>query len=422
MRYKYFGIAGILLVIAIVYLAAGKTSFLGETTKRQAIANKNKHVIKIKGVKEDSILLYRRDGSGIGLNVHRLTDSKSEDIKVSYNDTIKNIADYRIKLINKVRQVDLSDVLRHVDTAVIAANIRKMVGVRNYQSPSGEKKLDAAKEYVRQAFINNGLIVTEQTFYWDGKRHSNVVGILPGTLYKDLYVLGAHIDTTSDSPGADDNLSGIAGMLEVMRLLSHYTFQYSIAFVAFDLEEYGSIGSMEYIRKSKEDNFNIQGAFNFDMIGYYSEKDSSQYFPPNLADIFPQAYETVSKDHFRGNFIVTISNESSIEISKLFASCIHTYTPNLKHVPLQVKGKGEALPTLRRSDHAIFWDNDIPAINIGDGADTRYKFYHSPQDLPDNLNYTKILQVVQATSATLSKVAKIENNTIRFINVVVEHP
>jgi Zn-dependent M28 family amino/carboxypeptidase len=230
-----------------------------------------------------------------------------------------------------------------------------------------------------------------------------------------MYGLGAHFDTTIDCPGADDNASGVAAMLEVMRVLSNYHFKNDIVFVGFDLEEYGCIGSNEYVSsiiKSKRDS--LIGFINFDMIGYYSEKENSQYFPPELMSIYPEAYQNVAKNKFKGDFAINILNEASADLGGAFVHLSSQHVPDLKLLTLSVERNGQSIPSFRRSDHATFWDHGFRAIYLGDGADTRNPSYHAPSDSLETLDYTRISLLVKSTIATLATLSGIQRRVSTF--------
>jgi Zn-dependent M28 family amino/carboxypeptidase len=118
----------------------------------------------------------------------------------------------------------------------------------------GGTEHDLAQAEIRSAFSSFGLNTTLESFSYDSHTYSNVVGVLPGTVHPDrVYIVGAHYDSVGN-PGADDNGSGVAGVLEAARVLSQYKFESTLVFVGFDREEQGLIGSYAYANAHKTDN------------------------------------------------------------------------------------------------------------------------------------------------------------------------
>lgn len=303
------------------------------------------------------------------------------------------------------------------DSDYITSVVDSLVGIRNYRDSLGADRLNMAKEFIKNEFYSNGLEVTEQSFNWDDVIHSNIIGVHPGTELSNVYILGAHIDTVLDSPGADDNLSGISAMLEVMKIISRFSFRSTIVFVAFDLEEYGSIGSKEFLRVFKDKDINISGLINFDMIGYYSDQDSSQYFPNAFKQIYPEVYDMVLSENLKGNFVIDITNDFSSHVSNNFKANLYSLNSDLKYVELKCPRNGVVASQLKRSDHAPFWKEQIPAISIGDGADTRNPYYHAEQDTPEHLDYEKICQIVSITASTLANMAEFSSDSVVYYDI-----
>jgi hypothetical protein len=207
------------------------------------------------------------------------------------------------------------------------------------------------------------------------------------------------------SPGADDNASAVAGVLECARILSQYEFEHSLRFIGFDTEEYGLIGSNRYNLNGIKAYEEIEGVLNFEMIGYYSDSPNSQSLPFGFDMLFPQAAQEVADDDFRGNFITVVGNVASNPLIDAFESAAETYVPDLRVISVAVPGTGMIAPDLRRSDHASFWDNGIQALMLTDGADFRNQNYHTPNDVIDTLDLDFMTQVVQATLATAAELA-----------------
>jgi hypothetical protein len=227
----------------------------------------------------------------------------------------------------------------------------------------------------------------------------------------NIIIMDAHYDSAPVSPGADDNGSGVVGVLEAIRVLSEYSFKKSIRFLYFDLEELGLIGSNIYATNQLDKRDSIKGVINFEMIGYYTEAPNSQVFPNGFNVLFPEAYNLVVANNNKGDFITNVGCTNSAYLKNAFELNAKTYVPDLKVISLEAFGTGTITPDLRRSDHAIFWDKNIPAVMITDGANFRNKNYHTAKDSIGYLNFDFMANVVRAAIATMIDWGEIEHGT-----------
>lgn len=192
------------------------------------------------------------------------------------------------------------------------------------------------------------------------------------------FLIGAHFDTVRNSLGADDNASGVAGMLEIARVLAGSSFASSIEFVAFAYEESGLVGGRQHAEAAKAARRHIIGMYSFEMIGYTTD---------------------------RTRWIGVLANTASAALRSAYADAVARYVPALELLALDVPGNGECLNSpvceffqcgCRRSDHASFWDVGFPALLITDTADFRNPNYHTPSDTPDKLDYAFAQRTTQA--------------------------
>jgi len=186
-----------------------------------------------------------------------------------------------------------------VDTNIVIANIQHLqdYGTRNCLKPGGIQ----AQNWIKGHFVNYGLPVELQDFPMGGYNSSdNVIAKLDGHLHPDEYVVvGGHYDSYtggSQEPGADDNASGTAGVMEIARILSQFEFDRSIVFCAFSAEEYGLFGSEAYASRAEEQGMNILGYFNLDMIGYKhpGEMIHTDMIAPASAEELSDFYKAVA--------------------------------------------------------------------------------------------------------------------------------
>ena len=118
-----------------------------------------------------------------------------------------------------------------------------------------------------------------------------------------------------------------------------------------------------------------------DMIGYYSDEPYSQTLPVGFDFLYPEMYSDLVDDSWRANWIGSIFNSSATSLNADFTDVAATYVPDLKIHAITVPGNGEAVPDLRRSDHAPFWDIGVPSLFLTDCANFRNPYYHTPLDV-----------------------------------------
>ncbi|HEY9881276.1 MAG TPA: M20/M25/M40 family metallo-hydrolase [Leptolyngbyaceae cyanobacterium] len=249
-----------------------------------------------------------------------------------------------------------------------------------------------AQQYLRQTLAEFGL-VTAHTFKVRERQHTNWVLKLPGTQpQRSTVVVGAHYDTVPGSPGADDNATGLAALLELARHFSNQPPRAPLHLVAFDLEEYGLAGSHAYVAKLKETNVRIRLMLSLEMLGYCNAVPGSQRYPARFLDaIYPN----------RGDFIALIGQWQSVpDLIKLQQSFRKAGTP-CQWLPMIRQGK--LLPDTRRSDHAPFWDAGYPAVLITDTADLRNPNYHQSCDLIETLDLDFLSRVCQGLMLGIAK-------------------
>lgn len=312
----------------------------------------------------------------------------------------------KIKLIASDNQVvSIADMVSQVDSNKLKSNLGFIAGVRHYSA--GLAHLNAVRDTIETHFVNANLKTERQNFtYSSFPTGINILGRKSGLKdSKATFIMDAHYDGVSNGPAADDNGSGVAGMLEALRILSTYHFEHSLNFIGFDYEESGLVGSTRYIQNGIKSFEDIQGVLNFEMIGYYTDAVNTQALPAGFDLLFPQAYQSLQMDSFRGNTLIACGNTTSSSLLTAFTTAATQYVPALKVTSLEVPQNGGIAPDLRRSDHAPFWDNGQKALMLTDGANTRNNNYHTAGDSVGTLNFTYMTNVVKATLATAAKLA-----------------
>jgi len=187
-------------------------------------------------------------------------------------------------------------------------------------------------------------------------------------------VIGAHYDTVPGSPGADDNATGVAVLLELARDIASGPLKYPVQLVAFDMEEYGCLGSSHHAAKYKQQQESIRLMISLEMLGYCNHNPNSQSYPAGLKDFYPNS----------GNFIALIGTLPTVPDLINLSGKIRKSGQPCEWLP--VPNRGLIVPDTRRSDHVPFWDNGYPAIMVTDTANMRNPHYHQASDRIETLD------------------------------------
>lgn len=242
-----------------------------------------------------------------------------------------------------------------------------------------------------------GLRVERQLFEWKGREHHNVVGTLDGAEpARPWVVVGAHFDSVAYSPGADDNASGVAALLEIARLLGRTRPKATVQFVGFNLEEiqdlvHYRIGSRAYVQWLRARGAKLAGALVLEMVGFTGPKQ-----------VVPAAVRLVKRVPDQGTFIAAVGDGQSGVLLQAFERAAQGLVPL---VSLAVPLKGWLVPDTRRSDNARFWDEDYPALMITDTADLRNPHYHQVSDTPETLDWDFLAKVTEAVARAVVELA-----------------
>ncbi len=304
---------------------------------------------------------------------------------------------------------DIQALVNEVDSNRLKNDLQFVEGIRH--RIAGLAHLNATRDSLQQLFKAQGLYFEKQLFSFGGSTGQNLIASLPGIASAEkVLVVDAHYDTVGNAPGADDNGSGTVGVMEIARLLSRYPSKKTQRYIGFDLEESGLVGSINYVASGIPAGEQIEGVFNLEMIGYWSDEPNSQTLPTGFALLFPLQAMQVADNQYRGDFITNVGNTNSQSLLQMFASSAQQYVPGLKVISLSVPGNGAQVPDLRRSDHAPFWDSNRKALMLTDGANFRNECYHTPGDtLQEKLNFTFMSNVVKATLAAMAQLVEVQH-------------
>jgi Zn-dependent M28 family amino/carboxypeptidase len=257
------------------------------------------------------------------------------------------------------------------------------------------------QEYIHQQFAQSGSVEIH-TFKVKSKVCNNIILNLPPaplvTQSKNRnlapILIGAHYDAVPGTPGADDNATGVAVLLELARLFASKPIRYPVRLVAFDMEEYGLLGpsgASEYAAELKKQQQPLRLMISLEMLGYCDNTPGSQRYPAFLNYFYPN----------RGNFIALLGNLRTIpDLLDLSRNIRQSGIPSEW---LPVPNKGLILPQTRLSDHAHFWDQGYPAMMVTDTAFLRNPHYHKPSDTIATLNLDFLTGVCQGLEMGLRK-------------------
>jgi hypothetical protein len=255
---------------------------------------------------------------------------------------------------------------------------------RNYKHPDSMTKVSI---YISQKFKEYGLTPKEQKFVISSTTYANVIASV-GPAEGSHLIVGAHYDVCGNRPGADDNASGIAGLLEIARFAKEHESElpYRVDFVAYALEEppfFGTthMGSYFHAKSLHDNNVNVKGMICLEMIGFFSDKENSQKYPLSIMRLFYPS---------KGNFIGIVDNFSSSSFAAQIAKhiCATSVSVRTLTAPSFIKG-------VDYSDHRNYWEFGYDAAMITDTAFYRNLNYHKKTDTIDTMDFNKMCEVVK---------------------------
>lgn len=298
--------------------------------------------------------------------------------------------------------VTVKNALNNIKTARIRSHILAIQGIRH--PLVAPQALEKAGNYIYTQFQTIGYETTWHEFEADERIYKNIIATQPGSQFpQERVIILAHYDTVKATPGADDNASGIAGLLELAAVLKPISFKRTLQFIAVNLEEKkdedepispATRGSYFLASDAKEKGWGINGVFVLECIGYAGDA-VPQTSPPGLPIALPNT----------GDFIAVVANERSADLIQALKGAVQQHQIALPFFPLIVPGNGELLPASRRSDHAPFWDFGFKAAMLTDTANFRNPHYHQPSDTLDTLNLDFLAHVCQAAGGAVAALA-----------------
>lgn len=255
---------------------------------------------------------------------------------------------------------------------------------RNFKN---KKVLDEVAQYIQQSLDSSGIISWEQKYIYDSTEYKNII-CRYGNDSLPKIVIGAHYDVCGDQPGADDNASGVAGLLELARIFQKEKPQldYCVEMVFYTLEEppffrTDYMGSYVHAKSLADAGTKVKFMASIEMIGYFSEEKKSQKYPVKLMRLFYGS---------KGNFIALIGKPGMKKPVKKFKKRINKHGMKAKKLIAPA-----GLAGVDFSDHLNYWKFGFKAFMITDTAFMRNFSYHEKTDTPERLNYGYMANVVQ---------------------------
>jgi Zn-dependent M28 family amino/carboxypeptidase len=260
-------------------------------------------------------------------------------------------------------------------------------GIGERHIHSRVEELEKAAQYVEARLESMGYEVTRQPFEVGRVTVRNLeVSIQGRTKPKEVVVVGAHYDSVPGTPGANDNASGVASLLELARLLRQSSPERTIRLVAYVNEEppwfqTEDMGSVHHARLCKERGDDVVGMLALETMGYYSDEPGSQHYPPLFATFYPDT----------GNFIAFVGNTRS---RSLVRRCVQAFRSSTAF-PSEGAAAPAAIPGVGFSDHWSYWQQGWEAVMVTDTAYNRYAHYHEPTDTPDVVDTDSLARVTR---------------------------
>jgi hypothetical protein len=306
----------------------------------------------------------------------------------------------RYNILNKIG-VDAME--PSVSVAHIRSHIQALEGTRH--PVTAPEALELAADYISASLRACGCEVSEHLFFDHDREFRNLIATRYGCRNPEQRVVViAHYDTVPGTPGADDNASGVAVLLELARILQPYQLERTVHFIGVCLEENdreddpesGTRGSRALAAFVNERGWQVEGVVVLESVAFAGDS-VVQSAPPGIPVEVPPI----------GNFIAVVGNESSTELVHTFTNAVDQQRLDLPYAVLTVPSNGELFPDTRRSDHAPFWDLGYKAIMVTDTTNFRSPHYHGPSDTLATLNLDFATNVCRATKGLITALARI---------------
>jgi hypothetical protein len=280
------------------------------------------------------------------------------------------------------------------DTALIKIHLLALTHTPFYREYNHLAQLNKTADYIRSVFAQYSDSVSVQEYEVDGRIYKNILCSF-GTTNKERIIVGAHYDVCGAQSGADDNASGISGLLELARMLKGQKLPNRIDLVAYTLEEppYFKtqwMGSYIHAKSLADAKTPVLGMISLEMIGYFSDEKKSQHYALGILSWF---YGN------KGNYITLVKKFGAGRFARHFSRrFIQT-----RHIRTKKFTGPKILPGIDFSDHLNYWKFGFSALMITDTSFYRNANYHEPTDTIETLDIKRVSQVIQGVFETISK-------------------
>lgn len=281
----------------------------------------------------------------------------------------------------------------NADTTLIKQHLVNITKTEKFRNHKNINQLNEIADYIKSSFQTYTDSVTFQEFDVNGKTYKNVIASF-GTEHKKRVIIGAHYDVCGNQEGADDNASGVVGLLELARMLKGEQLNYRIDLVAYTLEEPPHfkteyMGSYIHAKYLKDNNIDIYGMLSIEMIGYFSDEKKSQTYPVGLLSLF---YGN------KGNYITLVRKFGSGKFARKFVK----HYKKSKTINTKKFTGPKFLPGIDFSDHLNYWKFGFSALMITDTSFYRNFNYHEPTDTIETLDIKKMAKVIDGIYNTIT--------------------
>ncbi|MBL1232594.1 MAG: M28 family peptidase [Flavobacteriales bacterium] len=281
----------------------------------------------------------------------------------------------------------------NADTILIKQHLVNITKTEKFRNHKNINQLNEIANYIKTSFQTYTDSITFQEFDVNGKTYKNVIASF-GTEHKKRVIIGAHYDVCGNQEGADDNASGVIGLLELARMLKDKQLNYRIDLVAYTLEEPPHfkteyMGSYIHAKYLKDNNIDIYGMLSVEMIGYFSDEKKSQTYPVGLLSLF---YGN------KGNYITLVRKFGSGKFARKFVK----HYKKSKTINTKKFTGPKFLSGIDFSDHLNYWKFGFSALMITDTSFYRNFNYHEPTDTIETLDIKRMARVINGIYKTIT--------------------
>ena len=294
--------------------------------------------------------------------------------------------------ISSLSLANLSSNRHQAETENLSVYLNQIISSSKYRNHTQVEELNRVSAWIQGQMQKFGIPCDFQNYMVESNRYRNVVCELNVGAAKNL-IVGAHYDVHGETDGADDNASGVVGVLETARILAKEKrhLKHNVEFVFYTLEEppyfrTEQMGSAVHAKAMEKYKDRIAGVFILEMIGYFDQRNIQEY-PAGLKFFYPA----------HGNFIGAFSNFDSNSLGSEYCAAMK----QINRLDCQRLVAPSFVTGVDFSDHLNYWNADIPAIMITDTAFFRNKNYHTPNDKVETLNLQKMKHVIDGVVLTI---------------------